>query len=164
MTLFALIELIYIINSIYAYNYTPTFSGRSPIYIVGGAFFLYSYIIGIRLKKISIDHKVLYISNFKKEIEVSLDDIKKIYWKFVPSIVWIRLNVKTMFGKNVVFIPKSDSVGKALNSLVNKDELFSDEVFAEKYKKEQYKLRKRLFLMLFIFICCVLLFFSINYF
>lgn len=164
MTLVLLVELIYIFNEIYIYNHTPNFSHRYVIYIICGAFFLYSYVVGIRLKKISIDKKVLYISNFNKEIEVSFNDIKKIYLKFMPYFVWIRLNVKTIFGKNILFMPKSYSIGIELNSIVNKNALYGDVVHSEKVKKEFYIIKKRLFLLLFVFICCVLLFFAINYF
>ena len=74
----------------------------------GFAFFAFVYWICVPLKKVEMDDKFLYVSNFRKEIIVPLSEIHD-----VTEIVWINIHpVKihfkstTEFGDKIVFMPK----------------------------------------------------------
>jgi hypothetical protein len=73
--------------------------------LAGSAFI---YWVGIRLKRVAIDDKALYVSNYRREIVVPLRDIEE-----VTEIRWINIHPVTIhffrgteFGNNIVFMPK----------------------------------------------------------
>jgi hypothetical protein len=62
----------------------------------------------IPLKRVRMDDRTLYISNFKTEIAVPLRDVAEVtedYWTRDHQVT-IRLHSDTAFGTKIVFIPK----------------------------------------------------------
>ena len=75
-------------------------------WIIGSLFLLWG--CG-RLKRVRLDDKALYISNFIQEIEVPLrevSDISENRWINIHPITLIFKN-RTQFGSSVVFMPKA---------------------------------------------------------
>ncbi len=75
-------------------------------WIIGSAVI---FLLGVRLKKVSIDGSSLYISNYLKEISVPLADIER-----VTENVWINIHPVTIhlkssseFGGSILFMPKA---------------------------------------------------------
>jgi hypothetical protein len=68
----------------------------------------------IPLKRVRMDDRTLYISNFKTEIAVPLRDVAEVtedYWTRDHPVT-IRLHSDTEFGTKIVFIPKQRWFGK----------------------------------------------------
>ena len=65
------------------------------------------YWCGIRLKKVTLDGDVLLISNFRKEIAISLIDLERVSDSILmnPELVWLRFRRPTEFGTKIVFMP-----------------------------------------------------------
>ncbi len=65
------------------------------------------YRICIPLKRISMDQEALYVSNYIKQIRVSLRDVKSVHEKRLFNIHHIEIEFRhdTEFGKHVVFMP-----------------------------------------------------------
>jgi hypothetical protein len=68
------------------------------------------YLTVMRYKKVSVDERFLYVSNYRKEIEISVSNIDN-----VTEIKWIRTRPITIhlkndseFGRKIVFTPKLD--------------------------------------------------------
>ena len=62
----------------------------------------------MRLKRVSVDEERLYVSNYRKEIEVVLRDIVEIHenrWLNIHPVT-IRFSRATDFGTSIVFMPK----------------------------------------------------------
>ncbi len=157
-----LLELFYILIVFYQFNHFPNLSHHSPIWIVGGGFLAYSYVVGIRLKKISVDRNILYISNYRSEISISISDIKAVYTFFFPYFTWIRLNEKSRFGNNIFFMPISYSTCLDLKSEVMRSTASDNKEHSKYEEKSEKKFKKRYLLLLLAFIFCVSIFFLLN--
>ena len=60
-----------------------------------------------RLKFVSIDEDFLYVSDFRKEIQVPLaqiESVKENFWPR-PKLITLTLDRPTEFGKEIVFVP-----------------------------------------------------------
>ncbi len=76
--------------------------------LFGFAFFAFVYWTCVPLKKIGVDDKFLYISNFREEVSVPLSyikDVKEIVW-LQHHPVTIYLKTPTQFGDKIIFMPK----------------------------------------------------------
>ena len=66
-----------------------------------------------RIKKVEIDQSYLYLSDFRRSIQVpwsSVAGIVETKWlNFRP--IWVRFNEPTQFGKEIVFIPYYERLG-----------------------------------------------------
>lgn len=79
-------------------------------------FFIFSWIIGtawlcwfaFRLKKVEIDDKSLYVSNYREEIRIPLSEIERVKESFLtnPKQVTIVLRSPSKFGSRIVFVPE----------------------------------------------------------
>jgi len=77
------------------------------VFLLGLAFsFVIIYYCFLRAKKVSIDDKYLYISNFKEEIKVPIQTISNVYENviFNPRIISIEFSKTTKFGNRISFI------------------------------------------------------------
>ena len=84
----------------------------------------------MRLKSIRVDDEFLYISNFRKEIRVSIRDISGIFeTRFATGHpITIELSRHTDFGDRIVFIPplrwwggrRSDTIMDELRRAANR--------------------------------------------
>ena len=77
-----------------------------PLIGFGGVFSMYLTVM--RYKKVSVDERFLYVSNYRKEIKIPISDIAD-----VTEIKWIRTRPITIylkndseFGRKIVFMPK----------------------------------------------------------
>ena len=71
-----------------------------------GAFCIFFF--GVPIKKVFIYGSHLIISNFDKEIRVSLSDIEHVGNNhFFIHTVGVRFNKQTEFGKDIMFMPKT---------------------------------------------------------
>jgi hypothetical protein len=73
--------------------------------IAGGAFIYWGC---IRLKRVSLEGQVLYVSNYRQEIAVPLREISEITenrWINIHPVT-IHFHHETEFGESVVFMPK----------------------------------------------------------
>ena len=52
-----------------------------------------------KLKKVEVDGTSLYVSNYRKVIEVPLADIEDISDAFYPEVAWVNFRRDTEFGK-----------------------------------------------------------------
>lgn len=70
------------------------------------AFGLYQH-RNICLKKIALGGDTLIISNYRRSIIVSLNDVEEVYPAFgmAPELIWIRFRRSTEFGRKIVFLP-----------------------------------------------------------
>ncbi|HEV8544136.1 MAG TPA: hypothetical protein VGR78_17230, partial [Verrucomicrobiae bacterium] len=107
----------------------PIAKGAFPTaWLAGSAFILW---FSKRLRKFSIDEQFLYVSDYRFEIRVPLNDI--LYWRYQmwwrPSLATIYLRTSSRAGPRVVFAPINDlrwnfwrppSVLLELESLVKK--------------------------------------------
>jgi hypothetical protein len=62
-----------------------------------------------RLKFVSIDERFLYVSEYRKEIQIPLghiDGVKENFWAN-PKLITLTLNQPSEFGDKVVFVPTS---------------------------------------------------------
>ncbi len=77
----------------------------SFLLIGNGYFFIYQ----LPLKRIEIRDNDLIISNYLKSISVPVSEIEKITENASVNIhpVWIHLKHKTVFGKKIMFMPRS---------------------------------------------------------
>ena len=72
---------------------------------VAGIFFGWSL---LRLKRVKIDKKYLYVSNYFSEIKVPLkyvDEVSENVWLNHRPIK-VKFNISTKFGSSIVFMPK----------------------------------------------------------
>ena len=155
-------EFTYIVSAFYQSGNAPYTSNHTPIWIVCGGLLLYCYAVGIRLKKISLDRNILYVSNFRSEIKVSINDIKAVYTFFYPYFILIRLSEKTNFGSNIFFLPISWSTCLELKSEVTNSTSRSVKEHSEREEKEEKKYKKRYLSLLLTFLCCVFIFFVLH--
>ena len=74
-------------------------------WIAGSAFIYWSC---LRLKKVSVDDHFLYVSNYIKEVPISLSEIydvtENVWLNMHP--VTIHLKSPTEFGDKIIFMPK----------------------------------------------------------
>jgi len=73
-------------------------------WIVGSGFIYWSC---VRLKRVSIDHQFLYVSNYLQEIAVPfsfIGDVTQSAW-LNNQAVTIHFKLTTEFGDNIVFLP-----------------------------------------------------------
>ena len=74
--------------------------------IAGAAFIWWSC---MRLKRVRMDYKALYISNYTKEITVPLRDVAEVTenrWVNIHPVT-IHFHSVTEFGESIVFMPKT---------------------------------------------------------
>ena len=64
------------------------------------------YYVCIRAKKVDIDDNFLYISNFRKNIQVPLENVKNVSDNVLlsPRPIFIEFHNTTEFGKKIMFI------------------------------------------------------------
>ena len=57
------------------------------------------------MKKVEMNHKTLYISNYFKTIEVPLKEIESVSGSLFFSLefVWITLSKRSKFGRRIIF-------------------------------------------------------------
>ena len=62
-----------------------------------------------RLKFVSIDENFVYVSDFRKEIQVPLTQIERVKESFLarPRLITLTLDRPTEFGREIVFVPPS---------------------------------------------------------
>ena len=62
-----------------------------------------------RLKFVSIDDDFLYVSKFRKQIQIPLTDIQRVKENFwaSPKLITLTLNQPSEFGTKIVFVPTS---------------------------------------------------------
>lgn len=62
-----------------------------------------------RLKFVSIDENFIYVSQWRKEIQIALEHIEAVKQNFLanPKTVTLTLNQPSEFGTKIVFIPSS---------------------------------------------------------
>ena len=73
--------------------------------VLGGAFLYWTC---MRLKRVEMDHDVLYVSNYRREVRVPLRDIAEVSenrWINIRPVT-IEFRRDTDFGHRVVFIPQ----------------------------------------------------------
>lgn len=66
------------------------------------------YFTVMRYKKVSIDDEFLYVSNYRKEIEIpvsNISDVTEIKWVRTRPIT-IHLKTESEFGRKIIFTPK----------------------------------------------------------
>lgn len=65
------------------------------------------YGFGLRLKKVAVDDRHLYVSNFVREIAIPLADIESVSesWLIQPKLIYIGLKAESLFGRTIVFAP-----------------------------------------------------------
>jgi hypothetical protein len=65
------------------------------------------YWFGLRLKKVAVDDRHLYVSNYVREIAIPLSDIESVSesWLIQPKLIYVRLKAKSLFGRKIVFAP-----------------------------------------------------------
>ena len=76
------------------------------VWIAGSAFFLWD---SVRLKVVSVDENVLYVSNYLKEIVIPLSqiyDVTENFWLNTHPVT-IHLKSRSEFGHRIVFMPKT---------------------------------------------------------
>jgi len=76
-------------------------------FIVSGIIFSFILLLNLySIKKVSIDDDFLYVSNFKKEIEIPLSQISSVSGNIwgLPRKITIRLNEPSVFGKKITFL------------------------------------------------------------
>ncbi len=67
----------------------------------------YIYRYQLPLKKVYAEHNNLYISNYRKTIEVSLSSIEKVTQTlYIAKVVHVTLDSETSFGKVIRFRPQ----------------------------------------------------------
>ena len=73
---------------------------------LAGSFFIYNFCV--KLKRVGIDEKFLYISNYIKTISVPLSDISEIRENLFINLhpIFIRFKYNTFFGQEIMFSPK----------------------------------------------------------
>jgi hypothetical protein len=68
-----------------------------------------AYIIwfALNLKAVDIDDGFLYVSNYRKEIEIPLSQIESVHENFMerPKLITLKLSEPSEFGKEIAFIP-----------------------------------------------------------
>ncbi len=64
------------------------------------------YYVCIRAKKVDIDDNFLYVSNFRKNIQVPLENVKNVSDNVLlsPRPIFIEFHNTTEFGKKIMFI------------------------------------------------------------
>ena len=74
--------------------------------------FLIDYWNTFPLKKVSIDDKVLRVSNFVTEVVVPLSNVEGIeesrfvsWWRWPPARVIVHLKSQSEFGRKIIFVP-----------------------------------------------------------
>ena len=68
------------------------------------------YMVTIPLKKVSVDERNLYISNYFKEIAVPLSEIDRVEElnEFRAKLILIHLKSTTKFGQEIKFLPQTE--------------------------------------------------------
>jgi len=77
------------------------------VFLVGLVFgFLLLYYACLRAKVVHIDETTLYVSNFRKKIEVPIRDIKSVHENimFSPRPIFVEFKKETEFGNGIMFI------------------------------------------------------------
>ena len=85
---------------------SPTLDPEHFLFYIA-AVTLLSWWYGVRLKRVRMDDRVLYISNYRTEIAIRLSnvaDVTEIRWINLCPVT-IRFRSKTEFGSQIVFIP-----------------------------------------------------------
>lgn len=80
-------------------------------WVLGSAFI---YLFASRLKKVSIDDQYLYVSNYRKEIQIPLSGIERVKETFLtdPKHIMIFLRSPSEFGSKIVFTPQTRFLGQ----------------------------------------------------
>ena len=65
------------------------------------------YWFSFRLKKVAVDDRHLYVSNYVREIAISLSDIESVSesWLIGPKLIYIGLKAESLCGRKIVFAP-----------------------------------------------------------
>jgi hypothetical protein len=74
-----------------------------------GIFFGWLFWCHFRLKRVCIDKKTIFVSNYLKEIQVPLVKIENINSGLLsrPRLITVKFINKTLFGSSIVFAPPS---------------------------------------------------------
>jgi hypothetical protein len=96
-------------------------NGRGPLpewakwlllcFTIGGT--VWGYLWGIRLKTVELDEKSLHVSNFLREVGITLTEVSRVeenVWLNTHPIT-IHFNQATTFGASVLFMPRTSWLG-----------------------------------------------------
>jgi hypothetical protein len=78
----------------------------APLVITVPIFYVWEF---IQFKKINVDDKFLYVSNYLKEIRIPFENIDEVVeqsWNGVTYPIEISLNNPSEFGRTIRFMPK----------------------------------------------------------
>lgn len=84
-----------------------TLGAEGFLFLIGLIFgFTLIYYGCLRAKNVHIDDNYLYVSNFRKTVQIPLDNIKNVSDNvmFSPRPIFIEFNNETEFGKKIMFI------------------------------------------------------------
>ena len=85
------------------------FINKIPIFSFLIAISVLIFWLSVKIKGVEIDYpSKIYISDYRKVIEVRLQNIKSISGSvfFIPELVWFTLNKPCVFGRKIIFIPQ----------------------------------------------------------
>ncbi|WP_422362113.1 hypothetical protein [Reichenbachiella sp.] len=84
-----------------------TLGAEGLLFLIGLIFgYAMIYYGCLRAKNVHIDDNYLYVSNYRKNIQIPLDNIKNVSDNimFSPRPIFIEFNNQTEFGKKIMFI------------------------------------------------------------
>jgi hypothetical protein len=100
--------LLLILNLYLRYAGGDSFLGLiAPLLVAVSIFYAWEF---IQFKKISVDDKFLYVSNYLKEIRIPFEDIDEVVeqgWKGVTYPIDISFNNRSEFGNTIRFMPEA---------------------------------------------------------
>ena len=93
------------------------------------------------LKLVSIDEKALYVSGYRKEIQIPFSHVKEVKENFGsrPKVITLTLNQPSKFGGKVLFVPaplsfgplRSHPVVEQLRKLISSNQVSIPEIHEE---------------------------------
>jgi len=92
------------------------------------------YQLCVRIRKVALDDKYLYVSNYIKEIRIPLPNINKVSENYLttPKLIHIAFKDSTTFGKKISFIPQADSLFSPYKSHHIVDEILDAKAMSER--------------------------------
>jgi len=93
----------------------------------------------LRIKKVAIEGEYIYVSNYVKEIRVSLAGINKVSQSYLatPKLVHLAFKDPILFGKKISFIPQANSILSPYKSHPVVDELLEMKAMNERGRGDQ---------------------------
>jgi hypothetical protein len=78
----------------------------TPIMIFG---LLITYVLGGRLRVVHVDDRFLYVSNYRRQVQIPLSDVSKITENVLINVhpVTLHLSTPSSFGTRIRFMPKT---------------------------------------------------------